>query len=276
MTNRAKKTTALLLTLIMLFTSLPLDVFAGTTASPWYDFVTGKELTEAVTKENYDAKAVAKRWQEETPIHLRAFCDILKQTQPWDMQKAHDAVMQYVADHGCNMGKIMTSLRLCLVGETKGPDIFTIIDLLGVDETVDTFRGHIIGIAPKFFDEPGILYEHCTELIYTDTMRERKALMEARSGACIVLPGGIGTYEEFFELLTLKQLGQTDRAIVILSTADYYAPMQALLEATAEKRFMSERCMELYRVVKTPEAALEYIKSYTPAATGSGIRDYGK
>ena len=58
MTNRAKKTTALLLTLIMLFTSLPLDVFAGTTASPWYDFVTGKELTEAVTKENYDAKAV--------------------------------------------------------------------------------------------------------------------------------------------------------------------------------------------------------------------------
>ena len=58
MTNRARKTTALLLTLIMLFTSLPLDVFAGTTASPWYDFVTGKELTEAVTKENYDAKAV--------------------------------------------------------------------------------------------------------------------------------------------------------------------------------------------------------------------------
>ena len=141
---------------------------------------------------------------------------------------------------------------------------------------VSSRGGRIIGIAPKFFDEPGILYEHCIELIYTDTMRERKALMEARSGACIVLPGGIGTYEEFFELLTLKQLGQTDRAIVILSTADYYAPMQALLEATAEKRFMSERCMELYRVVKTPEAALEYIKSYTPAATGSGIRDYGK
>ena len=87
--------------------------------------------------ESYDPKAVAKRWQEETPVHLRAFCDILKQTQPWDMQQAHDAVMQYVADHGCNMGKIMNSLRLCLVGETKGPDIFTIIDLLGVDETIE-------------------------------------------------------------------------------------------------------------------------------------------
>ena len=87
--------------------------------------------------ENYDPKAVAKRWQEETPVHLRAFCDILKQTQPWDMQQAHDAVMQYVADHGCNMGKIMNSLRLCLVGETKGPDIFTIIDLLGVEETIE-------------------------------------------------------------------------------------------------------------------------------------------
>lgn len=87
--------------------------------------------------ESYDAKAVAKRWQEETPEHLRAFCDILKQIQPWNMQKAHDAIMEYVGAHGCNMGKIMNSLRLCLVGETKGPDIFTIIDLLGVEESIE-------------------------------------------------------------------------------------------------------------------------------------------
>ncbi len=91
--------------------------------------------------ENYDAKAIAKRWQEETPLHLKAFCDILSQIQPWDMQKAHDSVMQYVEEHACNMGKIMNSLRLCLVGKTKGPDIFTIIDLLGVKETIE--RIHI-------------------------------------------------------------------------------------------------------------------------------------
>ena len=82
---------------------------------------------------------------------------------------------------------------------------------------VHKMGGGIIGIAPRFFDEPGILYEHCTEMLYTDTMRERKQLMEERSQATVVLPGGIGTYEEFFEMLTLKQLGRTDRAIVIVT-----------------------------------------------------------
>lgn len=137
--------------------------------------------------------------------------------------------------------------------------------------------GRIVGIAPKFFDEPGILYEHCTELVYTETMRERKALMEERSDACIVLPGGIGTFEEFFEILTLKQLGQSDRAIVMLNTADYYAPLQALLESMAERKFMSAECLTLYAVADTPEKALDCIASYTPR-TGSirRLSDYSR
>lgn len=89
---------------------------------------------------SYDPKAVAKRWQAETPEHLTAFCQILQNIQPWDKQQAHDQIMQYVTDHECNMGKIMNSLRLCLVGETKGPDIFIIIDLLGVKETVERVK----------------------------------------------------------------------------------------------------------------------------------------
>lgn len=137
--------------------------------------------------------------------------------------------------------------------------------------------GEIIGIAPRFFDEPGILYEHCTEMIFTDTMRERKQLMEEKSQATIVLPGGIGTYEEFFEMLTLKQLGRTDRAIVIVNTNAYYEPMQALLQATAHSRFMSESCLELYKLVDTPEQALDYINNYVPQS-GSirRLSDYNK
>lgn len=137
--------------------------------------------------------------------------------------------------------------------------------------------GEIIGIAPRFFDEPGVLYEHCTEMIYTDTMRERKQLMEEKSQATIVLPGGIGTYEEFFEMLTLKQLGRTDRAIVIVNTNAYYEPMQRLLEATAQSRFMSSNCLELYKLVDTPEQALDYINNYVPQS-GSirRLSDYNK
>ena len=76
-------------------------------------------------------------------------------------------------------------------------------------------KGYILGISPKFFDQPGVLYQHCTEFIFTETMRERKHLLESRSDATIVVPGGIGTYEEFFEILTLKSLGRIDRPIVL-------------------------------------------------------------
>ena len=65
-------------------------------------------------------------------------------------------------------------------------------------------KGYILGIAPKFFDKPGVLYQKCTDFIITETMRERKHLLEEKSQATIVAPGGIGTYEEFFEIFTLK------------------------------------------------------------------------
>lgn len=137
--------------------------------------------------------------------------------------------------------------------------------------------GAVIGIVPKFFDEPGIIYEHCSELVFTETMRERKQLMEERSEACVVLPGGIGTFEEFFEMLTLKQLGRSDRAIAVLNTMGYYEPMQRMLERTARGRFMSRACLELYAMVSTPEEALDYIASYVPQR-GSirRLEDYNK
>ena len=77
---------------------------------------------------------------------------------------------------------------------------------------VDAYHGYILGIAPTFFDQPGVLYEHCSEFIFTETMRERKKLLEERSKATIVAPGGIGTYEEFFEILTLKSLEAFEKA----------------------------------------------------------------
>lgn len=139
------------------------------------------------------------------------------------------------------------------------------------------YGGDIIGIVPKFFDEPGIIYEHCTELVFTETMRERKQLMEERSEACVVLPGGIGTFEEFFEMLTLKQLGRSDRAIVVLNTNNYYGPMQHMLEDTARQRFMSRGCLELYGLADTPDKALDYIARYVPRK-GSirRLEDYNK
>lgn len=122
--------------------------------------------------------------------------------------------------------------------------------------------GRIIGIAPRFFNVDGVLYPHCDELIYTETMRERKQKMEDLSGAFIVSPGGIGTFEEFFEILTLKQLGRTKKPLVILNTAGYYDDMLNMMRHTVESNFMSAQTFDLIAVVNTPEQAIDYIEHY--------------
>ena len=127
---------------------------------------------------------------------------------------------------------------------------------------VDSEDGYILGIAPRFFDKPGVLYENCSEFIFTETMRERKKLLEERSDATIVTPGGIGTYEEFFEILTLKSLHRLDRPIVLYNINGYYDRMKALLQHTADEKFMDVANMELCAFMDDPEQILTYIENY--------------
>jgi len=126
--------------------------------------------------------------------------------------------------------------------------------------------GHILGIAPEFFEEnnPEVSFENCTEFIKTETMRERKRLLDESSDAFIVSPGGIGTFDEFFEILTLKQLGRHNKAIVILNINGYYDYMLKMMEVSIEKQFITRDCVELYKVVDTVDEALGYIESYDP------------
>ena len=123
-------------------------------------------------------------------------------------------------------------------------------------------NGYILGIAPRFFDQPGVLYEKCTEFIFTENMRERKKLLEEKSDATIVAPGGIGTYEEFFEILTLKSLHRLDRPNVLYNINGYYDRMKALLQHTADEKFMDVANMELCAFMDGPEQILTYIENY--------------
>lgn len=138
--------------------------------------------------------------------------------------------------------------------------------------------GRIIGISPEFFNEPGILDDSCDEFYFTATMRERKQLMEEKSDAFIALPGGIGSYEEFFEILTLKQLGRHGKPIALLSTADFYEPFYAMLEHTAKLGFMSESCLEIFRLCKSPKEAVEHVLTDKSEAKNVqyGLLNYNK
>ena len=117
--------------------------------------------------------------------------------------------------------------------------------------------GKIIGVAPHFFKTDGILFPHCTELIRTETMRERKEKMEQLSDAFIMAPGGIGTFEEFFEILTLRQLGRHNKPIGILNVRGYYDPMQAMMDRAIAEGFLSKTCLQLYTISTSPVALLD-------------------
>ncbi|EOS61695.1 hypothetical protein C815_00475 [Firmicutes bacterium M10-2] len=121
-------------------------------------------------------------------------------------------------------------------------------------------KGVTIGVAPRFFDKPGILAKECTQFIFTNTMRERKQKMDDLADAFIMAPGGIGTYEEFFEILTLKQLEQTKKPLVILNTKGYYDSLISLLNSTIENKFMSKDVMDLVIIVNDPFFAIEQIQ----------------
>jgi len=126
--------------------------------------------------------------------------------------------------------------------------------------------GYILGIAPKFFEEnnPEISFNYCTDFIKPETMRERKRLLDENSDAFIVAPGGIGTFDEFFEILTLKQLGRHNKAIVVLNIDGYYDYMLKMLQVSIDKKFITTDCVELYKVATTVDEALDYIESYDP------------
>lgn len=123
------------------------------------------------------------------------------------------------------------------------------------DQTVH--RVPLIGVAPRFFDKPGVLYQDCSEMIWTDTMRERKQIMEDRSQAFIVLPGGIGTFEEFFEILTLRQLKRHDKPIILYNVNGYYEQIRKLLCHAVEEGFMTRQQLELCSFAENVEEILE-------------------
>lgn len=124
--------------------------------------------------------------------------------------------------------------------------------------------GESIGVVPTFFNVDGMLFDHCTQLIRTETMRERKQIMEDNADGFIMTPGGIGTFEEFFEVLTLKQLGRHAKPIAILNTNGYYDTLLKMMEESTDLHFMKPASKTLYGVFTDIDEMLTYFETYVP------------
>ena len=121
--------------------------------------------------------------------------------------------------------------------------------------------GEVIGIIPSRLRDAELAHLGATELVVVETMQERKRLMAEKADAFAVLPGGIGTLDEMFEILSWKQLGLHDKPILLADIGGYWAPLRALLDDIVTKGFARPEARELLRVVPTIRALMATLEA---------------
>lgn len=123
--------------------------------------------------------------------------------------------------------------------------------------------GKTHGVIPEFFKEDlhDFVDWNCDQMTYTETMRERKAVMEDLADAFIITPGGSGTFEEFFEVLTLKQLGRHRKPIAILNIDGYYDKLDEMMEYSIKTEFIKSNCRALYKYFTDFGEMLTYLEN---------------
>lgn len=130
-----------------------------------------------------------------------------------------------------------------------------------VADTALSRGGQITGFIPSFMQHVKWSHEGLTDLVVVKDLAERKARMISGVDGVIALPGGIGTLEELAEVITLKQLGQFLKPIILLNTLGFYDPLISFLEKMIREKFMRKSHTGIWQVVVEPEAVLPAIQN---------------
>ncbi len=128
--------------------------------------------------------------------------------------------------------------------------------------------GAVVGVIPQRLAAKEIAHEGVTELIIVDSMHERKALMASKAAAFLALPGGMGTFEEFFEILTWAALGIHNKPIGLLNVAGYFDPLLSLLDHAVAERFVRAEHLKLLLVSDNPEEMAAALPVFAPPPPG--------
>ena len=129
-------------------------------------------------------------------------------------------------------------------------------------------RGSVIGVIPRVLVEKGLAHGGLTELHVVGSMHERKATMAGLADAFVALPGGLGTFEEFFEAVTWTQLGLHGKACGIVNTAGYFDGLLALANRAVQDGFLRPQHREMLLSDARPERLLDLVLAYTPPVLG--------
>lgn len=165
-----------------------------------------------------------------------------------------------------------------LVGKTLAKENISLIygganvGLMGAvaDGTIE-HEGKAIGVLPRFLQSKEIAHTNLTELILVETMHERKTKMNELSDGMIVLPGGYGTLEEFFEMITWAQLGLHKKPIAILNINGFYDDLIKMVQTMVDKGFLKQINQEMLLVSDSIDELLEKMKNYQAPTVGKWI-----
>jgi len=136
------------------------------------------------------------------------------------------------------------------------------VGLMGVvADAVLAGGGHVIGVIPEALMAKEVGHRGLPDLRIVKTMHERKALMAELSDGFVALPGGIGTFEEFFEIVTWAQLGMHSKPCGLLNVNGFYDPLMALVDHAIEERFVKRKQRDLIMVEPEFDALLERMAS---------------
>ncbi|RED53606.1 TIGR00730 family Rossman fold protein [Aestuariispira insulae] len=141
------------------------------------------------------------------------------------------------------------------------------VGLMGLvaDSTINN-GGEVLGVIPEFLRDLEVGHGGVTELVITENMHERKMIMAERADAFVALPGGLGTLDETFEILTWKQLKLHDKPVIILNIDGYWDSLIELIHKQVAENFAKEANLELFQVVTSVEEAIEALEK-SPAPT---------
>jgi uncharacterized protein (TIGR00730 family) len=117
--------------------------------------------------------------------------------------------------------------------------------------------GRVVGIIPKALVEKEWAHQGCTELHIVESMHDRKRMMAERADVFVALPGGIGTFEELFEVWTWRQLGYHDKPIGLLNVAGYFDGLLAFLKTSVQQEFMGQWHSDLVQCSDDPRGLLQ-------------------
>jgi hypothetical protein len=124
--------------------------------------------------------------------------------------------------------------------------------------------GPVVGVIPSALAQKELAHKGLTELIEVRTMHERKALMADRADAFLALPGGFGTMDELFEIITWAQLGFHRKPIALLNVKGFFDPLLAFIDHLAEEGFIKPEHRQVLLVGTRPDALLDTLMTYEP------------